>query len=184
MAATIVVKPIKPSAVLVESNNKSGTPIHIDDSIDWGKVEGIVADAVSEAVKNVSVDSALSTTSTNAVENRVITAELNSIRDAVGEIDESMYKGVPIVVQTGNATIAPNVLNVWNTALSSLTITKGEPASDVVSNYIVRFIAGANMSVVFSGFNLTWYGGDVPTWTSGKTYEISIVDNLALWAEF
>ena len=79
MAATIVVKPIKPSAVLVESNNKSGTPIHIDDSVDWGKVEGIVADAVAGAVKEMAIDDHLSATSTNAVQNKVIYEKLNEM---------------------------------------------------------------------------------------------------------
>jgi hypothetical protein len=51
MATPIVVNPIKPSAVLVESNNKSGTPIHIDDSIDWGKVEAIAVDAAKGAIE-------------------------------------------------------------------------------------------------------------------------------------
>lgn len=80
MAATIVVKPTKPSAVLVESNNKSGTPIHIDDSVDWGKVEGIVADEVAGAVKEMAVDDHLSAVSTNAVQNKVITAEIESLK--------------------------------------------------------------------------------------------------------
>jgi hypothetical protein len=79
MATPIVVNPIKPSAVLVESNNKSGTPIHIDDSIDWGKVEGIVADEVAGAVQEMAVDDHLSAVSTNAVQNKVIYKKLNEM---------------------------------------------------------------------------------------------------------
>lgn len=32
--------------------------------------------------------------------------------------------------------------------------------------------------------SITWYGGNEPEWQAGKTYEISIIDGLAMWAEF
>lgn len=31
---------------------------------------------------------------------------------------------------------------------------------------------------------ITWYGGNEPEWQAGKTYEISILDGLAIYAEF
>lgn len=79
MATPIVVNPIKPSAVLVESNHKSGTPIHIDDSIDWGRVESIVADAIEGAFQEIEIDDHLSAVSTNAVQNKVIYEKLNEM---------------------------------------------------------------------------------------------------------
>lgn len=79
MATPIVVKPVKPSAIVIGGRGKSGTPITIDDSIDWGKVEGIVADAVAGAVKKMAVDDHLSAVSTNAVQNKVIYEKLNEM---------------------------------------------------------------------------------------------------------
>jgi hypothetical protein len=104
------------------------------------------------------------------------------ILSAVNGIATSMYKGVPVVSQTTDATIAPNVWNVWG-EVASLTITKGTDIDGVVNNYMVRFTALEGAAITFDGFSLSWFGGEAPTWTAGNTYEISIVDNIALWAE-
>ena len=106
-----------------------------------------------------------------------------SILSAINSIFTSMYKGVPIVSQAGDSTIAPNVWNVWG-EVTALTITKGAEVSGVVNSYLIRFTASEGCAIAFDGFALNWYGGSVPTWNAGNTYEINIVDNLALWAEF
>lgn len=106
-----------------------------------------------------------------------------SILSALNGIASTMYRGVPIVSQTTDATIAPNVWNVWG-EVAALTITKGAEVSGVVNSYLIRFVAAEGCAITFDGFALQWYGGSVPTWNAGSTYEINIVDNLALWAEF
>lgn len=91
----------------------------------------------------------------------------------------------PIVNHTESAvTIQPNVMNVWREEVTSLNITRGTDISGIVNNYMVRFKAGEGCDVNFLRFTLQWYGGYEPTWTAGNTYEISIVDDIALWAEF
>lgn len=107
----------------------------------------------------------------------------SAILSALNGVAASMYKGVPIVSQAGDATIAPNVLNVWG-EVTSLNITKGNDIDGITNLYLIRFVAGENLQVSFTGFDLLWYGGSVPTWNAGSTYEINMVDNLALWAEF
>lgn len=107
----------------------------------------------------------------------------SAILSALNSVATSMYKGVPIVSQTGDATIAPNVLNVWG-EVTSLNITKGNDIEGITNLYLIRFVAGEALQVSFTGFDLLWYGGSVPTWNAGSTYEINIIDNLALWAEF
>jgi len=102
---------------------------------------------------------------------------------------KEMQSGTPVVSQTGNATIQPNVLNVWNDAVTALTITKGTDLDGELNHYFVRFTVGTpaegeSIQITFAGFSLTWYAVNAPTWVSGKTYEISIINNLALWAEF
>jgi hypothetical protein len=49
---------------------------------------------------------------------------------------------------------------------------------------MIRFTAGNETVVIFEGDEVKWYSGDAPEWTARNTYEISIVDNIALWAEF
>lgn len=82
--------------------------------------------------------------------------------------------------------IRSNVLNVWG-EVTSLKITKGAEIGGIVNNYMIRFTAGASgtdMDVQFIDFAIQWYGGSQPDWVAGNTYEISIVDDIALWAEF
>lgn len=107
----------------------------------------------------------------------------SAILSALNGVSATMYKGVPIVSQIGDATISPNVLNVWG-EISSLNITKGNDIDGITNLYLIRFVAGENLKVEFTGFDLLWHGGSTPAWKAGSTYEINIVDNLALWAEF
>lgn len=90
----------------------------------------------------------------------------------------------PIVSHDSNVvTIQPNVMNVWTNSVSNLAITRGKYIGGIVNNYMVRFTAGEGCVVNFFNFELQWYGGNKPTWTAGNTYEVSIVDNIALFAE-
>lgn len=121
------------------------------------------------------IDSALSSTSTNPVQNKVVTGAIEQLKTKI--VNHKTESEV---------TIQPNVLNVWE-EVTSLNVTKGTEIGGIVNNYMIRFVAGAsgtNMSVNFYEFSLQWYGGSVPEWVKGNTYEISIVDDIALWAEF
>lgn len=93
--------------------------------------------------------------------------------------------GTPVINQTESVvTIQPNVMNVWTDSVSNLKVIKGDVIEGIVNNYMIRFTAKNETVVIFEGIDVKWYGGEAPTWTAGNTYEISIVDNIALWAEF
>lgn len=97
--------------------------------------------------------------------------------------DETFAVDSTKVVQDGNATIAPNTFNIWPTAVSALTITKGTEKPNVVNMYAVRFTAAIdNCPIVFEGFALDWCGSE-PCFMAGVTYEVNIIDNIAIWAE-
>lgn len=83
MAATIVVRPTKPSTVVVGGSKKSGAPIKIDSSLDWERVEAIAADAAKDAIKDMYIDTELSTESGNAVQNKVVTSKLNEMMNLI-----------------------------------------------------------------------------------------------------
>lgn len=57
---------------------------------------------------------------------------------------------------------------------------------DYVKHYMMRvhFSEDSSDNTIIIDGSITWYGGVDPTWLAGKTYEISIIDGLALWAEF
>lgn len=94
--------------------------------------------------------------------------------------------GTPVIEQTASkVTIQPNVMNVWGEVTDlTITKTKDDDVKGIVNNYMIRFTAGEGTILIFEEENVKWYGGDAPEWTAGNTYEISIVDNIALWAEF
>lgn len=88
----------------------------------------------------------------------------------------------PKIEHTGDATIEPNTYNKWG-EVGTLTISKGAEKPNVINIYIIRFDAGAGCSVTFNGWTLKWVGGNAPTLTEGNTYEITIIDNLAMFVE-
>lgn len=99
--------------------------------------------------------------------------------------------GTPVVNQTASeseVTIQPNVMNVWTDSVSSLTIKKGgTDIAGIVNNYMIRFTAGEGTPDIrfdWDGEKIQWYGGNEIEFVNGNTYEISIVNNIALWAEF
>ena len=143
----------------------------------------------SEEGSEIVVDSELSLTSTNPIQNQAVANALvgkaeqsavESLQTAVGSKADKVAKQEV----SGDQTISPNTMYVWGSVAGVLTITKGADIAGIVNNYMVRFTAGEGCAVNFLGFTLQWYGGDEPTWTIGNAYEISIVDNIALWAEF
>lgn len=96
----------------------------------------------------------------------------------------------PIVNQTASeseVTIQPNVMNVLTDSVSSLTIKKGTDIAGIVNNYMIRFTVGEGTPDIrfdWGKEEIQWYGGNEIEFVNGNTYEISIVNNIALWAEF
>lgn len=84
-------------------------------------------------------------------------------------------------------TIQPNVMNVWG-EVTDLTITKGNDIDGIVNNYMIRFtVSGEGTPDIRFDWDeeeIQWYGGNEIEFVNGNTYEISIVNNIALWAEF
>lgn len=164
----------------------------------------------SEEGSKIVVDSKLSLTSTNPIQNQAVanalcdkadSSTVSGIDTRVGilegtiasKADNSAVEALQTAVGgkadkvtkqevDGDQTISPNTMYVWG-SVAALTITKGTDIAGIVNNYMVRFTAGEGCTVTFGGFELDWFGGEEPTWTAGNTYEISIVDNIALWAE-
>lgn len=77
------------------------------------------------------------------------------------------------------ATIRPNVLNVWG-SVTELSITFTGGGEDVVSEYMLEF------TVSGTGFTLALPSGvrwsEEPEWEDGYTYQVSIVNGLAIYA--
>lgn len=89
----------------------------------------------------------------------------------------------PKVPHSADATIEPNVYNDFGTIAGTRIITKGEEKPNVVNIYIIRFTAGTGCGLELHGWSCKWVGGNEPTYTEGKMYEITIIDNLTMYVE-
>lgn len=88
----VIVTPSENNSIKVDNPRHSGTPISIDNSIDWGKIEAVAMDAAKEAVVDViiPIDDELSTTSENAVQNKVITGEIELLKEENKELSDKV----------------------------------------------------------------------------------------------
>ena len=86
-------------------------------------------------------------------------------------------------------TINPNEYNILTDLNYNVVINMGDEIDpSVVSMYIVKLTIAAGLtelpSIEFNGWqNLKWYTGTAPTYVAGGTYEITIIDSVALWTE-
>ena len=129
----------------------------------------------------------LATIRTNA--NKGATA-LQSESDPVYMADKSnIALKTTIVTETeGNAsyTISPNVLTKLGTLASSVTLSldTSKEESGITNIYDIIFATPTNAPSITWPEGISWIGGSAPTIAGEKTYEISIMNNLAIYGEY
>lgn len=118
------------------------------------------------------VDDSPTSGSANAVSSGGVYSALQNKADAV-TVGSSMPSGgfLPNVFYN-LGTITGNV--TWSLAAASLACDE----------YMIQFTAGSTAPTITWPSGLTWIGGAAPTITGDKTYQISIQNNLAVYAEF
>ena len=87
---------------------------------------------------------------------------------------------IPVVQHNSTlVSIAPNKLNVWG-RISSLTLTFLSGEAGVANEYMIQFtVLSENFSLVFTD-SVKWL--EEPEWEVGYTYQISILNGLAIVA--
>ena len=109
------------------------------------------------------------------------------------KIDSSVLAGkadkTTIVTDTeglASYTISPNVLTKLGTLASSVTLSLDTSMEEAgVSNvYDIIFSTPADAPSITWPEGISWIGGSAPTIAGGKTYEVSIMDNLATYGEY
>ena len=118
---------------------------------------------------SVTVDTVLSTTSTNPVQNAVITTNLNGKADKIAEVNHG--------TSDTSLALTPNVLHVWGT-VGSLTLTLGTGASGVMNEYMFQFDSGSTATTLSLPSSVKWITDN--TIEANKTYQVSILNNLAV----
>ncbi len=81
---------------------------------------------------------------------------------------------------TDNVRLSPNVLNVWETAIASLSVEFVAGANNAVNEYMLQFaVSGSNFDLTLPS-GVRWV--EEPTWEDGNTYQVSILNGLAVYA--
>ena len=140
-----------------------------------------------ELVKKQDTIPDLDTIRTNA---RKGATALQSESDPVYMADKpSIALKTTIVTETeGSASyvISPNVFTKLGTLASSVTLSLDTSKEEAgVSNiFVFIFCTPADAPSITWPEGITWIGGSAPAIAGGKTYEVSIMDNLATYGEY
>ncbi len=96
---------------------------------------------------------------------------------------ETMATSMQMIQQTDTTlAINPNVLNVWGT-VSSLAISFNAGASGAVNEYMIQFTCPPNAgTTLVLPSSVKWMNGDELEPEAGWTYQVSIVNNLAVYS--
>ena len=133
---------------------------------------------------SVTVDSALSTASTNPVQNKAITNKINQMDSQLGELDtavgDKQDAPLSITVSGSDVTITPAANTVYHCGeLASLTVSN-PPATGA---YSIVFTSGATATT--TAFPATILGLEDFAAEANTLYEINVLDNRAVigsWA--
>lgn len=112
-------------------------------------------------------------------------------KQIVDKVDEVLAiiaanAGIPTMTipdSTAAQELAPNVLYIFATRTSTLTLTLGTPIVGIANEYHFFIICGATAPTVNFPAGISWNGGSAPTIAADKTYEISILNNVAAYFE-
>lgn len=78
--------------------------------------------------------------------------------------------------------LTPNVLHVWG-EVTALTLTLATPTdATIVNEYMFQFTSGTTATTLSLPSSVTWVAA--PSINAGATYQVSIVNNLGVIAEF
>lgn len=79
--------------------------------------------------------------------------------------------------------LSPNTLYKFGEC-TSLTVTLGAETSGIMNEYMFEFVSGSTATTLSVPSTVKWSGGSAPTIEANKTYQVSIVNNLAVFAAF
>ena len=90
----------------------------------------------------------------------------------------------PVKVENGGSgtvtkRLNPNTLYEFGEC-TSLTITLASEISGILNEYMFEFVSGATATTLSIPQSVGWMGGEAPTIEANKTYQCSIVNNIAV----
>ena len=125
------------------------------------------------------IDASMSDSSTNPVQNKTVKAYVDSKVAAAGQMAVVAHGYSETSVE-----IAPNAYHRWTSTMSSLTVTLKSVSSANVLNYMMEFTTSSSGCVLTLPSNIKWANGNPPAMKPSTTYQISIINNLGVWAYY
>lgn len=77
-----------------------------------------------------------------------------------------------------------NDLGTVNVSTLQVSFNTAKEVSGYTKEYTIRFVAGQNLTTVTLPQGVLWANGTAPTFVTGHTYEINVVNNCAVVGEF
>ena len=158
--------------------------IHIDTS-DLAKQgtnpDATLSEVQAQATSAASDAAAAKTAAQNAETTAQATANKNEI---IAQIQANA--GIPTLTipdSTASQELAPNTLYIFATRTSTLTLTLGTPIVGIANEYHFFVVCGSTAPTINFPAGITWNGGSAPTIAADKTYEVSILNNVAAYFE-
>lgn len=110
---------------------------------------------------------------------------LTQLQDTVNTINNNYRKKVVSISSTETSkTIDANTYYKWGT-MTSLTISLNTNVdSGILNEYIFEFVSGSTPTTLSLPSSIKWLNGLTPLIKANKTYQVSIVNNLGVIAEF
>lgn len=113
-----------------------------------------------------------------------IQARIRAFALAAASLISASDIATPITEQTEtDVIINPNVMNVWSTAVASLQVTFAAGATGCVAHYMMQFTADDGFILALPS-GIRWMNDEEPEWVTGSTYQVSVENGLAIFAEF
>lgn len=176
---------------IASGNILAGADEILDDNFEMRQSdinEQVFGDAPTSMKKRLeSIDAAFQVNGEDAV----ITTDPSDVKTGGGKIPTTnavagaikAAKVAYVAQSEPRVTIAPNALNVWPQPMSSLEITLGTGAAGLMNEYLIQFTCptSGGTSLSFTD-EIAWANDDEIEPEPGYTYQISIVNGLAVYA--
>lgn len=79
--------------------------------------------------------------------------------------------------------LEPNTLYIFSTRTSTLTLTLGTPIDGIANEYHFFVVCGSTAPTINFPDGIKWNGENAPEIAADKTYEVSILNNIAAYFE-
>ena len=83
---------------------------------------------------------------------------------------------------TASQELEPNTLYIFPNRTSNLVLTLGTPLATGASEYHIMIEIGSTIPTITMPTGLSWKGGTAISFDTDKTYEVSILENYAIYA--